>query len=101
MNTAADRTRTDDLRFTKPLDTDVNPCDVTSGEKRLPQILPEDAAQAPSPPSPVPSDLDLETIRLAWPRLPQAIRAGIAAMVRAAVGEETSTADAQRSGEDS
>ena len=73
------RARTDDLRFTKPL------AHLISGEVTEPC---EGGGEGPSrfPSTPVQIDPDLTAVVDSWSRLPEAVRAGILAMVRASHG---------------
>jgi len=55
----------------------------TDGRRTSPKNAPKPAAV--DPPKPVPSDPDLAWIVEAWPTLPVAVKAGIVAMVKAAM----------------
>ena len=79
--TATGRTRTVNLRFTKPLAESVTSGTTSTYDKsdsRLPPSLPEILRDRP----------DLAAVVAAWDDLPNAIRAGILAMVRAAGADE-------------
>ena len=81
QTTATGRTRTVNLRFTKPLAESVTSETTSTYDKsdlRLPASLPEILKNDP----------DLGAVVAAWPDLPKAIRAGIVAMVRAAKNDE-------------
>ena len=74
--TAADRTRTDDLRFTKPLRDSTSGDDIDTYDR-------PDSTPRSNPSSWAENDPDLDALIRAWPTLPDAIRAGIVAMIRA------------------
>ena len=80
--TATRRTRTDDLSFTKARDDsatndDSRTCD---GDSATPSSSPGSRANNR------PLDDDLRHLIDAWPTLPEPVRAGILAMVKATVG---------------
>jgi hypothetical protein len=75
-------TRTPDLRIMRPLTgcskgTPGN--SLRQGPSQVAEHLPNDTCQ---------TDPDLAAVVAAWPELPEAIKAGILAMVKAAAGSE-------------
>jgi len=78
---AADRTRTDDLRFTKPEEDPISAETATTysgNDDRLAVSLAKVVEAAP----------DLASVVDAWQALPESIRAGIVAMVNAATASK-------------
>jgi len=76
---ATGRTRTDDLRFTKPEDDSVSSCNINTYENTAPAIAynPDTSHENTT------IDNDLQSVIYAWDELPPAVQAGILAMVNA------------------
>ena len=90
LKTAPGRTRTCDPRFRKPVQSNVNPCQHNTP---VSGAAPRAAASAQNTPSASdsldpnrPDDADLAAVVEAWADLPDAVRAGITAMVKVARG---------------